>query len=118
MLTKINGLLIVGALFVVCVIGCKSANHHESNWANEMASNTVYPPPELTPSYTLPAANEWVCPMHPQVKQPEPGKCSICGMDLVRSDNLSRMGGSSSGSGHSRSEGSRSKGSGHGCCGG
>ncbi len=25
----------------------------------------------------------WTCPMHPQVIQPEPGQCPICGMDLV-----------------------------------
>lgn len=26
----------------------------------------------------------WTCPMHPQVKQDKPGKCPICGMDLVK----------------------------------
>ncbi len=25
----------------------------------------------------------WTCSMHPQIKQPEPGKCPICGMDLI-----------------------------------
>ncbi len=25
----------------------------------------------------------WTCPMHPQIKLPDPGKCPICGMDLV-----------------------------------
>lgn len=25
----------------------------------------------------------WTCAMHPQIKSPEPGKCPICGMDLV-----------------------------------
>lgn len=31
-----------------------------------------------------PAATErWTCSMHPQVNQPEPGQCPICGMDLV-----------------------------------
>ncbi len=29
------------------------------------------------------AATTYTCPMHPQVKQPKPGKCPICGMDLV-----------------------------------
>ena len=24
----------------------------------------------------------WTCSMHPQVRQPEPGDCPICGMDL------------------------------------
>ncbi len=25
----------------------------------------------------------WTCSMHPQVRQPEPGQCPICGMDLI-----------------------------------
>tara|TARA_R110002050_G_scaffold233063_3_gene368796 strand:- start:18912 stop:21410 length:2499 start_codon:yes stop_codon:yes gene_type:complete len=28
-------------------------------------------------------ANQWTCPMHPEVINEEPGVCSICGMDLV-----------------------------------
>jgi membrane fusion protein, copper/silver efflux system len=26
---------------------------------------------------------EWICAMHPQIRQPGPGQCPICGMDLV-----------------------------------
>lgn len=26
---------------------------------------------------------EWTCSMHPQIRQKEPGKCPLCGMDLV-----------------------------------
>jgi len=32
----------------------------------------------------VPAAIVYTCPMHPQVKQDKPGKCPICGMDLVQ----------------------------------
>lgn len=28
----------------------------------------------------------WTCPMHPQIRMPEPGDCPICGMELVRED--------------------------------
>ncbi len=28
-------------------------------------------------------AETWTCSMHPQIRQPEPGKCPICGMDLI-----------------------------------
>ncbi|MDQ2070345.1 efflux RND transporter periplasmic adaptor subunit [Natronospira bacteriovora] len=28
----------------------------------------------------------WTCPMHPQVERDEPGRCPICGMDLVQRD--------------------------------
>jgi len=26
---------------------------------------------------------KWTCSMHPQIQQPKPGKCPICGMDLI-----------------------------------
>ena len=26
---------------------------------------------------------QWTCSMHPQILQPEPGDCPICGMDLI-----------------------------------
>lgn len=42
--------------------------------------------PSVTPAATL-AAHEhahYTCPMHPSVNQDTPGKCPICGMDLVR----------------------------------
>ncbi len=25
----------------------------------------------------------WTCPMHPQIRRPRPGKCSLCGMKLI-----------------------------------
>ena len=31
----------------------------------------------------------WTCPMHPQIRKDGPGKCPICGMDLVKADTLS-----------------------------
>lgn len=119
MLTKINKLPIVGVLFLLSAIGCKSAQRHDVSWAKEMASNTTYAAPQPTSSYTLPSANEWVCPMHPRMIQTEPGKCSICGMDLVRSDDLSSASNPASESGHSHSSGSGHSGSsGCGHCGG
>lgn len=30
------------------------------------------------------AAEVWTCPMHPEVREPHPGKCPKCGMDLVK----------------------------------
>ena len=30
------------------------------------------------------AGEIWTCPMHPEVREPAPGQCPICGMDLVR----------------------------------
>ncbi|WP_306639763.1 efflux RND transporter periplasmic adaptor subunit [Sanyastnella coralliicola] len=31
----------------------------------------------------------WTCSMHPQIRQPEPGQCPICGMDLIPLNNES-----------------------------
>jgi hypothetical protein len=28
------------------------------------------------------AMTEFTCPMHPEIRKPEPGSCSICGMAL------------------------------------
>jgi Cu(I)/Ag(I) efflux system membrane fusion protein len=33
-------------------------------------------------------AGKWICPMHPSVVKPQPGKCDICGMDLVTTESL------------------------------
>ena len=30
----------------------------------------------------------WTCPMHPQVHSEEPGKCPLCGMDLVQVEKM------------------------------
>jgi len=29
------------------------------------------------------AAEVWTCSMHPQIRQPKPGQCPLCGMDLI-----------------------------------
>jgi len=40
------------------------------------------------------AAEEWTCSMHPQIRRPGPGKCPICGMDLIP---VKKQGGPSAG---------------------
>ncbi len=34
-------------------------------------------------------AEMWTCSMHPQIMQPEPGDCPICGMDLIPAESTS-----------------------------
>ena len=34
----------------------------------------------------------WTCSMHPQIRQPEPGQCPICGMDLIPLETASAQG--------------------------
>jgi Cu(I)/Ag(I) efflux system membrane fusion protein len=36
------------------------------------------------------SGTEWTCSMHPQIRQPRPGKCPICGMDLVPASQASK----------------------------
>ena len=33
-------------------------------------------------------AGKWICPMHPEVVQPAPGKCDVCGMPLATAESL------------------------------
>lgn len=35
-------------------------------------------------------ATIWTCSMHPQIRLPEPGKCPICGMDLIPAQDEAR----------------------------
>jgi len=39
---------------------------------------------QAKPAKISQATEQWVCPMHPNVIQDHPGKCPICGMDLVK----------------------------------
>lgn len=43
---------------------------------------TRFGAPADTPSATQ-GAEVWTCSMHPQIRQPNPGDCPICGMDLI-----------------------------------
>jgi membrane fusion protein, copper/silver efflux system len=36
------------------------------------------------PAHQHAAAEVWTCPMHPDVREPGPGQCPICGMDLEK----------------------------------
>ena len=44
-------------------------------------SQTAVPESEEQPEEAK--VEVWTCAMHPQIRQPKPGKCPICGMDLV-----------------------------------
>lgn len=56
--------LVVSSLFSSTTEG-KHAGHGKASAGDTTASVT------------------WTCSMHPQVKQPEPGLCPLCGMDLI-----------------------------------
>ncbi|TFG97462.1 MAG: HlyD family efflux transporter periplasmic adaptor subunit, partial [Calditrichales bacterium] len=44
---------------------------------------TSGPDPLSPPSSAVETGTIWTCSMHPQVQQPGPGQCPICGMDLI-----------------------------------
>ena len=120
MVGKVSWAAMLAFLIVIAVVGCRKTQPTPATYSpmgfTPAPSADVYPPPGGAPA----VADQWVCPMHRTFKLPQPGKCSICGMDLVHSSELSGAQESSSGSGHSRSSGSadsHSSGSGCGHCG-
>src|SRR5574340_959091 len=44
----------------------------------------LLPVQEVAAGVVAPAAEQWVCPMHPEVVRQQPGNCPICGMTLVK----------------------------------
>lgn len=62
----ITGTLLVGLLLGWLIFGGNSSEGAHEHTASEEKENTV-----------------WTCSMHPQIRAHEPGKCPICGMDLI-----------------------------------
>ena len=42
--------------------------------------------------HATPMADTYTCPMHPQIVRDAPGKCPICGMNLVKKESSSPHG--------------------------
>ena len=61
-----TGILIAGLLLGWLFFGNSSNNEMEHNHSEVASENQM-----------------WTCSMHPQIMQPEPGDCPICGMDLI-----------------------------------
>lgn len=60
-----SGTLVLGLLLGWFFFGGTPENQ-TSEHKHEQSENTI-----------------WTCSMHPQIRQPEPGQCPICGMDLI-----------------------------------
>lgn len=67
------GALVVGLLVGRMAFGGKTETHTEHDGATTAAS----------PASAEQKAEVWTCSMHPQIRQPGPGKCPICAMDLI-----------------------------------
>ncbi len=49
-----------------------------------LTSKSATPAPSSSQaSNPKPKASLWTCSMHPQIKMPKPGKCPLCGMNLI-----------------------------------
>lgn len=46
-------------------------------------------PPQAVDAPAFAAEAVWICPMHPQIREAQPGDCPICGMHLRRADGTS-----------------------------
>ena len=60
------GILVVGLLLGWLIFGSSSKKEADHNHDAISETNPM-----------------WTCSMHPQIMQPEPGDCPICGMDLI-----------------------------------
>ncbi|MCD2259573.1 efflux RND transporter periplasmic adaptor subunit [Psychroserpens luteolus] len=60
------GILAIGLLLGWLLFGSSSNESTEHNHMETTETNQI-----------------WTCSMHPQIMQPEPGDCPICGMDLI-----------------------------------
>ena len=63
---KATGILLIGLLLGWILFGGNNTSNEIHDHTTEQAENTI-----------------WTCSMHPQIKQPEAGKCPLCGMDLI-----------------------------------
>jgi len=60
-------LLLLGGILIGWLLFHSSAkNENKADQLTEMSKGTI-----------------WTCSMHPQIRMPQPGKCPICGMDLI-----------------------------------
>ena len=66
------GILAIGLLLGWMLFGDSSSNEEIHNHETISETNQM-----------------WTCSMHPQIMQPEPGDCPICGMDLIPAENSS-----------------------------
>jgi Cu(I)/Ag(I) efflux system membrane fusion protein len=60
--------ILITGLFLGWLLFGNASNSEEKNHNNETSETKN---------------QQWTCSMHPQIMQPEPGDCPICGMDLI-----------------------------------
>lgn len=61
-----SGILVSGLILGWLLFGSSSKEELDHNYDKNVEATQI-----------------WTCSMHPQIRQPEPGDCPICGMDLI-----------------------------------
>ena len=62
-----------------CSAGCRTRFvERPDQYLGTPAGHPAPPDPQIDPGQVV----EYTCPMHPEVRQPGPGACPICGMAL------------------------------------
>ncbi|HML76085.1 MAG TPA: efflux RND transporter periplasmic adaptor subunit, partial [Anaerohalosphaeraceae bacterium] len=74
--TQFGNTIASKAGFLILLIGVFAAGWFTKEVLTPQGTHT--PSPEVQPNETI-----WTCSMHPQIRQPQPGKCPLCGMDLI-----------------------------------
>ncbi len=59
------------------LVKATSNQEHSCCHSSPKKPNSIESDPKI-----LASSNEYICPMHPQIRQNKPGQCSICGMNL------------------------------------
>lgn len=67
-----GAILIVGLVLGYLIFGNNAEGNSNTKNVSDMSENKDYTETQM-----------WTCSMHPQIMQPEPGDCPICGMDLI-----------------------------------
>jgi P-type Cu+ transporter len=76
---------LAGNIYYFCSAGCQAK--FAADPPKYLGSAAGKPPPAPVPQGTI-----YTCPMHPQIRQVEPGSCPICGMTLEPVKTMAEVG--------------------------
>jgi len=85
---KTNSWLVAGALIAGILLGWLlfHSSQEEAGMTQGMEQHDTH-------DYDNVQDTKWTCSMHPQILQDKPGKCPICGMDLIPVSSMDSKGG-------------------------
>lgn len=73
-------IIVLGAIIIIAAAIKILSNNNNINKKNIQSGN---PEHQEHPAENSKTGQVWTCSMHPQIKRAAPGKCPICGMDLI-----------------------------------